>query len=344
MRIGLVARADSTGLGIQSKEFFDHIPNCKALVIDSSQLPGACSIHRSDYSKYPGQMQFPMRPGFGMTGAIPDIIIQEFIKDIDILFAMETPYDYNLFSRCRQRGVKTILQFNYEFLDFPSHFPPPDLFAAPSLWNYDLVPDNKVFLPVPVNTDKFTPVRKLNHFVHNVGRPAIHDRNGTQTFLNALRFVKNEITVTLHSQQPIPIPIKPPDNVSLVPEFGNTENYHDNYNGGVLVLPRKYGGLSLPMNEAIAAEMPVITTNISPNNIWLPEEWLVESRTAGTLRSKKTLTYYEADAERLAEKIDQFCDESFFNTAVEKTKQLKETISWKTLLPKYMETFENLLK
>lgn len=346
MRIGLIARADSTGLGIQSKEFFDHIPNCKALVIDSSRLPGAIphGMHFSDYSKYPNQQQHSMRPGHGMRGAIPYSVIEEFISDVDIVFAMETPYDFNIFDLCQQRGVKTILQYNYEFLDYPSTLPYPDLFAAPSMWNYDHVPDNKVFLPVPVNTDKFKPGKEKNFFIHNVGRPAIHDRNGTMTVLNSLRFVENKITLALHSQQAIPIPVAPPENVNLLPDFGNTPNYYDNYSGGVLILPRKYGGLSLPMNEALAAEMPIIASNISPNNLWLPKEWLVDTFHCGVLRSKKTLDYFECYHEQLAAKIDQFCDPVFYEIAVEKAKQLKETISWKTLLPKYMETFENLLK
>lgn len=342
MRVGLIARADSTGLGIQSKEFYDHIPNCKALVIDSSRLM-SLALLAPDYEKYPGAVVHSMRPGHGMYGSIPHSVIEEFISDIDILFAMETPYDFNIFEMCRQRGIKTILQFNYEFLDYPSSLPYPDLFAAPSMWNYDHVPGNKIFLPVPVNTDRFTPKKERGLFVHNVGRPAIHDRNGTQTLINSLCFVKSEITLIIHGQQPIPIFSKPPSNVNLLPDFGNNPNYYDNYPGGTLILPRKYGGLSLPMNEALAAEMPIITSGISPQNLWLPEEWQVMAWLSGVLRSKKTVDYYECYHEQLAAKIDEFCDPDFYDAAVEKAQQLKETISWKTLLPKYMETFENLL-
>lgn len=339
MRIGLIARCDDTGLGIQSKEFFDHIP-CKALLIDSSKLASQ-SILTPKPHNFPGQQMFQLRPGFGMTGGIPRAVIDEFLNDVDLVFAMETPYDYNIFSICRDRGIKTVLQLNYEFLDYPSTLPMPDLFAAPSMWFYDNIHGNKRYLPVPVNTKVFKPQRKHKVFVHNVGRPAIHDRNGSMTFMNALKWVKNEITVVLNGQYRIPVTLGN-KNVNFVTDWSNKQNYYDNYTGGVLVMPRKYGGLCLPFNEAIGAEMPIITTDISPNNTWLPSEWLVQSNQAGILRSKKIVPYFDADPIKLAEKIDEFCDESFYNAAVEKAIELKNKISWETLLPEYMKTFEEL--
>jgi glycosyltransferase involved in cell wall biosynthesis len=344
MRIGLIARCDHTGLGIQSKEFFDHIP-CKAFVIDFSEMVSSGSFKKilnPNLDWYPNQTYFKWGKEHNLRGDIPTHIIEEFIKDIDVLFAMETPYDFNIFDMCRQRRIKTVLQLNYEFLDFPSrHLPAPDLFAAPSLWNYDNIPRVKTFLPVPVNTKHFTPSRKLKTFVHIAGRPAAHDRNGTDLFLESLQYVENEITVIVKGQHPVNVPgIKP--NINLITDIGSKENYYENYSGGVLVMPRKYGGLCLPMNEAIAAGMPVIAPNISPNNDWLPEEWLVPASHYGGFNSKKRVEVYHTDVVALAKKIDQFSDEGFYNSACDRALEIREQISWENLLPKYEQTFSEL--
>lgn len=345
MRVGLIARCDSTGLGVQSREFFTHIP-CKALVIDFSNMVEGDShkeILRPHFEWYPGQTQLTWGSEHHLRGDIPTPVIEEFIKDIDILFCIETPYDYNIFDACRVRGVKTILQLNYEFLDYPSSLPAPDLFAAPSMWNYALVPEPKIFLPVPVNTKNFTQQRAENTFVHIAGRPAEHDRNGTQCFLNSLQHVKNEIKVIIKGQRHVNIPHLP-GNITIETEFGNKANYYENYSsGGVLVMPRKYGGLCLPMNEALASGMPVITTDISPNNLWLPDEWLVRSTHKQTFQCKRPVDIYEVDQLALARKIDEFCNRDYYNNAVDKACDLSNTISWEALREKYYEVLTPLL-
>ena len=42
-----------------------------------------------------------------------------------------------------------------------------------------------------------------------------------------------------------------------------------------LIMPRRYGGLCLPMNEALTSGLPVIMSNTSPNDAVLPGDWLV---------------------------------------------------------------------
>lgn len=344
MRIGLIARADNTGLGVQSKGFFDHIP-CKALVIDSSQLLLGQSrdILRPRLDRFPGQECYQLKTGIDMQGGIPRSVINEFLKDIDILVAMETPYDYNIFTACAERGIRIMLQLNYEFLDYPSSLPSPDLFAAPSPWYFENIPNQKKFLPVPVNTNHFNPQIRHKTFVHIAGRPAANDRNGTATFLQSLMYIKNDITVEIFGQRPISFPVMSRNNVKINCLFGDKEDYFENYKGGVLVLPRKYGGLCLPFNEAIAAEMPVITTDVSPNNTWLPKEWLVPATVQGTLQSKKKVQVVSADPQELAAKIDEFCDEQFYLEAMAKARKIKDDISWTKLLPLYHKTFSELL-
>ncbi len=341
VRIGIVTRCDQTGLGIQGKEFFDNIP-CKALVIDVSPI----SQSKQNLDWYPNQMVYRLSK-LGQ-GTIPEGLIIEFIKDIDVLITFENPYDYNIFDICRKHGVKTILQLNYEFLEYPSNLPSPDLFLAPSLWHYDDIPNPKWCLEVPVNLNHFTPIKKHNTFVHIVGKTAVYNRNGTDTVMKCLRYVKSPIKLVIRSQQRIDFAQMAngdiPYNVSLIISHENRPNYYDNYDGGVLIMPRKYGGLSLVYNEAIAAEMPIISTDISPNNIWMPKEWLVPATKKLTFKCKQQVDVYEADLEALAAKVDEYCDKVFYEKQVSVASDIKRTISWDKLKPDYYRLFEDLCK
>lgn len=327
-RVGIIARCDRTGLGIQSKEFFNHIP-CKALVIDVHKLP-ATENTKQNHHWYPGQIIVPIEKRL----RIPVEVIEEFLNYIDVLFSFETPYDDSIFAICKNRGIKTILQPNFEFLYYPSDNPLPDLFAAPSMWRYEEIPDPKIFLPVPVNTSNFSPVKKEKTFLHIAGKPVIHDRNGTFVFLESLKYVRNKITAIINCQHELKIP-QIPKHINLITDFSNKENYWENYTCGIMVMPRKFGGLCLPVGEALAAEMPVIMPDISPNNKWLPREWLVPARCETSFMCSREIDIFETNPVALAEKIDQFCDAEFYNNAVQKAIGIKNKISWKALLPEY---------
>jgi len=341
MRIGLIARADHTGLGIQSLGFYRNIP-CKALVIDFHRMgqPHSAHILEPDFSRFPNEQVFTWGTVHRPFGGIPPEIIENFVKDLDILFCMETPYDYEVFNICKRKKVKTVLQLNYEFLDYPSDLPYPTLFAAPSLWNYDLIPNPKCYLPVPAEPQPV--MYSPNTFLHVAGRHAVHDRNGTQTLFDALNYVRNDITLIVRAQQDtLFVPPNRRSNITMVVDTKNKKSHLENYTGGVLVMPRKYGGLCLPMNEAISFGMPVIATDISPNNTWLPREWLVEANHCGQLRGKKTVEMFEANPVKLGQMIDDFCN--MYPRAHEIAKDLRDSISWERLKPRYLEVFNELL-
>jgi imidazoleglycerol phosphate dehydratase HisB len=73
-----------------------------------------------------------------------------------------------------------------------------------------------------------------------------------------------------------------------------------------MVLPRRYAGLCLPMNEALMSALPVFMTDISPNDHILPKEWLIKSSSLGTFRTKVRIELFEADTVALAETIDNY--------------------------------------
>lgn len=346
-----MARADNSGLGTQTWEAFRHLHPDKTLVIDLSAYANDAENcnKRARLDRFPGAMVF--------RGLIPTPdVIEAFLKDLDVVLSAETFYTQDMIHRAIYRNVKTVLWYNYEFLaNLRSDFPPPTLFAAPSLWNYFKVPfANKRLLSVPIATDRFQPRKHpdvAKTFIHIVGRPAVHDRSGTKDLLACLQYVRSEISLSLICQDANFLretvrPKEVPSNVRLSLMSGDIENYWSNYTyGDVLILPRRFGGLCLPTNEAIGAGMPVIMTDIDPNNTWLPHDWLVPSSWKGAFTVMANIEYYSALPLPLAAKIDQFAtDPAFYSRAQEEAKALAQTYSWTNLLDSHKTLFDELAK
>lgn len=339
MKLGMIARADNSGLGIQSWEFHRHMKPLRTLVIDVGYLAddGKHCNKATHGDRYPHDAV--MWAGW----CPPNNLLREFLTGLDVVYVAETPYNPTLFAIAASMGVRTVLQYNWEFLDRrPGH---PTVFASPSTWHYDdLAVTNKVLLPVPIATDRFT-VREhpptARHFVHLVGRPAIHDRNGTAVLLGALEYVRAPVTVTVACQEPgylarLSHHHRVPPNVVLIVDTSAPENYWDNYRAGdVLVMPRRFGGLCLPVQEAIGAGMPVIMGDQSPNE-WLPPDWLVPAVRQGQFPSRSSIDLYGCDPVDLAAKIDEFAqDPVLYARAREHVVTLAENLSWAALKPEY---------
>lgn len=243
MRIGLIARADQTGLGHQTWEFYQHMKPHKTLVINlddvNAQYGKITHCHAEWYPERAEFTNFPLRYD----------AFDEFLKDIDVVFTVETPYNFELYDLARERGIKIIEQYNYEFLELlcnPS-LPHPDVLAAPTAWHKQdvkriLSPTPVRSLPVPVALERFTQNDndRAVRFLHLAGIPAHMDRNGTELVREAARYLPPEIDLTIR------------DSVQ-------DNNYWESYDGyDVLVIPRRYGGLCLQIQEAMAAGLVVI--------------------------------------------------------------------------------------
>jgi glycosyltransferase involved in cell wall biosynthesis len=215
----------------------------------------------------------------------------------------------------------------------------------------DRFPAGAQHLPVPIELDRFPVTEKplrASRFLHVVGRPAIHDRNGTLDLLQALQHVTATITVTVTCQVPGYVGslihdhnIHTPNNVTLILDSVDRDFYWTAYyHQDALILPRRFGGLCLPANEAIGAGIPVIMPDIDPNNTWLPAEWLTESMLAGDFRAKQHIFWYRTDPRVLAAKIDPLAlDNDFYVRACAKAHVLRQQLSWETLTPRYVEAF-----
>jgi len=344
MRIGLWgARADNSGLGTQTWEFYRHIKPDKTMVIDIAD-------HNPDRKQY-----FERFPDAQIVSGTPDpMAMTKFLKDLDIVFCVETPYNYEFFDYARAMGVKTVLQYNFEFLEYlqDTNLPAPDLFAAPSMWFYKEMPfANKAFLPVPVDRDRlpYQNRKKIKTIIHLAGQKLIADRNGTDIFLEALPFLDPKLKVIIYTQHELfepgtTISVANPKNLTV--KSIDKENYWELYNeGDMLVLPRKFGGLCLPLNEASSRGMIVLMPDISPQNAILPSMALVKVFSHKDVETKLTLRAYETDPKLLAARINHIarCDEEVVGGLSNVSNVYANGISWTFLKPLYLKVFETLV-
>jgi hypothetical protein len=333
MRLGLLARADNTGLGYQTRSYYKWLKPEKTILIDLSPLNG----NDQHYEWYENPVI--------VRGIPQNHQLRDLLTGIDVLLTAETPYNLNLYAVAKEMGVKTVCVENPEFYDHIKYpdYEMPDLIILPSNWlekEITLHARSKgtkvVQLHHPVDREDIPfRLRTTKKFIHIAGKPAANDRNGTWDFMQVC---PDGVVTTQNNDLARQIRMR----YRHCNVFTNIADYKTLYDmGDILVLPRKYGGNCLPLNEALAAGMPVIMPDIVPNNNLLPKEWLVPAYVAGSFEPRTRVDIYQTNLQSLATKIDWFknCD---IQVESEKANKLADTISWTTMLPKYREVLESL--
>lgn len=311
MTLGIIARSDNTGLGNQTRELVKMLNPDKILLIDSHHF-NANEQHPEwykDYNVTTTTRGFPTKP---------EVI--EFLRGIDVVLSCETFYRQDFLHYTKRRGIKTILQYNFEFLLNMSvpEAELPDVLLAPSLWNIDQIEkmvDGRckvIHLPPPTDSSLFENVRQNNmskdhnRLLHVGGKFAAKDRNGTDTVLQMLKYSKANYELVITTQK---FPEFNINDSRITVDNSNPDNREELYNGfDAMLLPRRYAGLCLPMNEALISGLPVFMTDISPNNLILPKEWLVKSEHIDSFQAKSLVDVYDGNPEHLASIVDEYMD------------------------------------
>jgi hypothetical protein len=343
LNIGIVARSDNTGLGNQTKELVKML-NPKKILLINSYFFNRNKQNADWYKDY----ECITTEGFASNEEVV-----KFLDGLDVVISCEIFYNPNFVTLAKRKKVKTILQYNYEFLDHlvnPS-LPLPDVLLAPSLWNFEEVLNKfgdktkVVHLPPPTDPKLFEEAKQINisrdhrRVLHIGGKAAVKDRNGTNTVLDMLKHSIGEYQVVIKSQTELPVKF---GFGRLKLEINNVINNQDLYSGfDALILPRRYAGLCLPMNEALMSGIPVFMTDISPNNNILPKEWLVDSNKIDELQTRTKIDVYGANEVQLANKIDEYMDINDKTDIKQKAFEIGfNNFSTDILKQKYLDLFE----
>lgn len=263
MSLGILARYDGGGLGTLTREVFRHLEPARTLLISmpgrtgrEGLFPWAYDIDGTGRSVYPTEFAgaFPQRAR--------DWIAAE---GITTLWSAETFYDERVMRAAHQHGIRTVVYAMPELAPWsvdPSAAKPRAL-HVPTEWRADTVPGASV-LEFPVATDRL-PWRgrdQVRHIFHITGS-AMLDRNGTNGLLAALPMIPEKLRVTIRSEKPLDVPACHHD-IEVV--YDATPDYWRIYPDDIdlLVMPRRYGGLSLPVQECAALGVPSVVLGSDP--------------------------------------------------------------------------------
>jgi glycosyltransferase involved in cell wall biosynthesis len=349
--LGIVAYSTWTGLGVQTLDYCRHLDPVRILLIDLSSLNGMAQ-HPEWYRDFPHVIL--------CNGFPTNEVIEKFLQGLDIIFMAETPLNFNMLKRARELRVKSIIHYNYEFLSYISNknLPTPDLLLAPTSWHlYDvacLAMARVERLPLPIDKEKIpersiTEVKTIGHIA---GRVATNDRNGTMSFLNMVKKMGDSFKYVIYIQTPkeergrelydeinkeIKRTVRDNPNLRVIYDIeDNTEMYKEM---DLLVLPRRYGGLCIPMLEALSACIPVVMPNISPNEDLLPEKWLVRANSLNQFVTRAMVEVFDVEANDLMDKVLNVSTDIVKNSLLART--ISRKLSWESMKDKYLELFKN---
>jgi hypothetical protein len=341
MRLGIIARSDNTGLGNQTRELVKMLNPDKILLIDSNPF----NKNKQHPEWYEGYNVYSTKRGMPTTKEIV-----WFLDNIDVVISCETFYHLDLVDLARKKGTKTILQYNYELFGnlVNPDWPLPDVLLSPSLWNIEIVEERfgsrceVIHLPPPTDESLFNKAKENNlskdhnRILHIGGKKAAKDRNGTESIFEMIKHSKEDYELVIKSQTPFDTNCK---DSRIKIEIGNPENREDMYDGfDAMILPRRYAGLCLPMNEALLSALPIFMTDISPNNAVLPKEWLAESKKIGSFRTKSMVDIYNVAPDKFANVIDKYIKNNNKKEIKEKALSIGlENFSVNNLKQKYLD-------
>lgn len=343
MKLGMMVFANDSGLGAQTRRLTYMLKPDKILVIDSSPFSKNKQQHFDWYEGF---------TGYKVHGFPTNQEIRRFMIGITHMIVCENPLNFYLLEYCKQNGVKLYIQSNYEFCDHLNRdLPLPTQFLMPSYWKLKEMTDrfgkDRVqHLPPPIDPNEFKEARKVNfdrgdianrspRFLHIVGTLAERDRNGTLDLLKAVPLTKNSFQLIIRSQHQLPEEYQINDS-RVRYQIGTIKEAEDMYKDfDAMILPRRYGGLALTVNEALMAGLPVIMSDVSPNNELLPKAWVVKARKREEFMTRAMIDVYQTDPHALAQKIDWLTEQNFDNMKGEAFGIGYDNFSVSVLLGKY---------
>lgn len=300
--------SNNSGIGNQTRRLCQMLKPFRIMAIDSTNFSKNKEQHWNWYDGF---------TGYKINGFPSNHEVDAFLKGLTHVLCVENPFSFYLLKRAKMLGIKVYIQTNYEFCDhLCNNIELPTKFLMPSYWMLQEMkarfgPERVEYLPPPLDPAEFKHAREVNflhagprQFLHIVGTLAVHDRNGTLDLLHALQYSRGKFTLTIRSQHPLPAEYSVDDyRVRYVIE--DAQEPAQMYEGyDALIMPRRYGGLTLSMNEALMSGLPVIMTDISPNNMILPKDWLVEAGRTGSFMARTSIDIYASNLRKLGEKID----------------------------------------
>lgn len=339
MNVGLIARNDNRGLGTMTEAFYRHMRPAKTLVVE---LDAAMRRGFAPYrDRYPHDATFISWGG----GELDETTVRGWLEGLDVVYSAETFYDPRIIGWCEDARVATVLHVMPEF--YRADLPAPTAMWVPTSWRLHHMPATVRVVPVPTEPrahamrDSAHPIR----VVHVAGHRAAGDRNGTSIVLRALRMLQQSMEVTLFCQdQRMPTARGIPSKVRVTRRLGGVADRWSQYeNADLLVLPRRYGGLCLPVLEAAASGVGLVLTDTPPNDEW-PADLLFATAGGSVTTAAGEIPFANADPRLLARRLDQLAaSPATVDELRARARAWATENSWDRLVPTYEAALDDVV-
>ena len=276
MKVGMLARAEDRGLGMLTWAVYRNLAPDVCIVIDPGALSRGFPQH---FERYPDGIISTWDGHRLQREAV------EALAECDVVYSAETFYDWSLVPWLHEQGIATVLHAMPEFWkhNVDPTIPMPTVVWNPTPWRHETLPeDRRYVVPIPVGLQRAAKMPGFHdgplRVIHVAGHRALADRNGTISLLASLRGLHREVDVHILTQESrLPKISDVPENVTLRYTLNGLEDARRLYDDAdVLVMPRRFGGLSLPVQEALAAGLAVVMPECSPNQWWPTLRYPVE--------------------------------------------------------------------
>lgn len=329
MRVGTISYATQSGLGYLAKQFYDNG------VINSILI-----------NPHPRYKAYPewYRPEDTYSRSN----YMSFIDSIDVLLIFENAFNcWGIVQAAQRKGVKLAVCLMYEWS--PNPFPvKPDIVLCPSLLDLEYCQGIRgEFINIPAPNLPWKQRNIAFQFVHNCGHGQIEYAKGSPQVLEAFaKYVKSDAKLLVRGQlyeRRIPELLeKYKDCKNITIQFGDIPYDELFATGDVYINAERYNGLSLPLQEAFASGMMVMTTNRFPANTWLPEEPLIPVKKYEKHSvNHTTFDRAEIDPNAIAKYVDYYYGKNISQYSL-LGKKWAEEHSWEVMKPKYLELLQSL--
>lgn len=342
MRVGTICYATEQGIGYLPKDFYDNGVITDVMVFRH----GSRHTHLEWYPK--GTVELVQRPFNGP-------VVESWLRSIDVLLQFETPFDWAVLSLAKRFGVRTCIVPMYECT--PANVPfKPDRWLCPSRLDCQYFPGSP-YVPIPVRQE-WSLRSRARRFLHNGGNLGLREHKGTRQLLEAFKLVTKPVELTVRAQDTRGLTrivketfggdvrgdgcfvLLRENNAKLIVTLGavhRADLFPPEYDA--FVMAEKYNGLSLPLQEAFASGMLVMTSDRFPMNTWLPRWPLfpvksyIKARVGGPY-----MEYDEAvlDPADIAAKLDEVYEAPIDAFSIEGREWAQQN-SWEKLKPTWLE-------